>query len=128
MSKQVGKELEGMELFESIEHGTNSFNTDLSKTVMTKLPEQHPKTCEGHVEQITGLRLKVLVEAKKANDALDNLKNILRANHDENSAKSCLKSPLTKYEQMIPAVNIEGLEKLLDKDSEQCNEAARTSK
>ena len=58
----------------------------------------------------------------KASADLELVKEKIKSYHDDNSAKSCLKSPLAEYLNLLsPPLDLEAMTKLLDKDVEICH-------
>ena len=54
------------------------------------------------------------------NKAIECLRDKVSSNYNAEMGKSCLKSKLESYLNLMPLVNVEKLEKLFDKDEESC--------
>ena len=75
---------------------------------------------ESQLEQITQFKKEISTELANVNKAITALREKISGNHNEESAKSILKSSLSSYMKVVPEIDVEGLEKLLDKDLKIC--------
>ena len=75
---------------------------------------------EAQLDESQKFRTEILDDLKLANEAVDNCREKIRNNHDTSLSKSFLKSDLEKYECFLPKIDIDGLEKLLDRDVSVC--------
>ena len=81
---------------------------------------QQTIVAEAQLDESQRFRTEILDDLKLANEAVDNCREKIRNNHDTSLSKSFLKSDLEKYECFLPKIDIDGLEKLLDRDVSVC--------
>ena len=120
MTTKTDLAFQDVEVFEAILDGQNSLNQKLQSHIKASLPGQQAVIAEGQQAQITEIRQEILDEMVKANAMIEGVRDKIKSNHNVMSAKSCLKSSLAKYLNLLPLLNVDVMTKTLDKDVEIC--------
>ena len=94
------------------------------KKIDENLANETTTIASSQYEQCKLFSKEVIAEMIEIKERLDDLREKIKTEHDTQADKSFLKGPLSAYEKFIPEIDVDGLEKQLDKDEKICKASA----
>ena len=88
----------------------------IKEHIEKNLSDQTSMISESQLEEVTAFKKDFLPKLKKAKDVINALRKEISAVYNASASKSFLKSKLVKYQKVIPSVDVEGFEDLIDND------------
>ena len=109
-----------VDFFQQMSMQFEKINENFSGTIEKTLPDEMSANCKTQAEAGEKFCQEILQEAKDINEKAKALKKKIADHTDQGMNKSYLKAAPYKYENVLVTFDMEGFEKLIERDIDAC--------